>query len=444
MQPPVFVQGQFQKYRATIQFHIGDLRADIPKDEELEFDGTTMKWRGQSLPMSKLKGAILGGMLVPAVDVNASYKPQVQAPQVTPATPSQAGSRMVTVSEEEREVGTLQGSNAKREAAAHPLPAAVPARPIPVTGDFQTFLAAAQQYLHTMPAGTPIQTVLQGMPRPRDDKEADQVNSMIMEWAKNQPFVKAQREPGVVPGQRHDRVEEHKAGKTSDGKFAVIRTDGQQGVEVRSITGSQGGASVGAPDEALRAAKPINFGTVSGSAIDQNVQPVAVAPALVIKTADQMEGIHEPTYPGVGKPRAYEPQARGVGDVTDYGAVGDVETTLTGSSLEDILPGAARPQMARPPQMMHSDPESEPATVPTAWLPPAPPKKSAEDSIREIVAGWDMTRHWKTRVQEANDFYGNNPAILQALCEIEAPGVVKQIQALLNPEPVAPAKKAKK
>lgn len=77
-------------------------------------------------------------------------------------------------------------------------------------------------------------------------------------------------------------------------------------------------------------------------------------------------------------------------------------------------------------------PERVDGNTPKKAAPPAPARQPEADSLQEIITGWDKTQHWQKRVKEALDFYGDSPNILNAICEIESPGVVKKIKAAMS------------
>jgi hypothetical protein len=67
-------------------------------------------------------------------------------------------------------------------------------------------------------------------------------------------------------------------------------------------------------------------------------------------------------------------------------------------------------------------------------------KLDEKAAIRDVISDWPKESHWSKRVDEAVNFYGNSPNVLQAIFEIETPGVVQAIKAKLGleapPEPV--------
>lgn len=80
-----------------------------------------------------------------------------------------------------------------------------------------------------------------------------------------------------------------------------------------------------------------------------------------------------------------------------HGATGDVSEAKSGDDLTDLLPDAA--------------------TVP---LPPGTPNIQ-----------WDRNQHWRSRVQQAIEVYGDDPGALRQILAQESPNVAKHIRAEL-------------
>jgi hypothetical protein len=85
------------------------------------------------------------------------------------------------------------------------------------------------------------------------------------------------------------------------------------------------------------------------------------------------------------------------------GATGDVSVAIAGDSLEELLPEAAS------------------SGIPVISKPTV------------VVSGfeWDLKLHWKKRVQIAVAQYGNDPATIKKICDLEMPQVAKHIQEKL-------------
>lgn len=80
-----FTKGEFQIFRVTTQVHIGRLERYLEKDDEIEFDGHTLKFEGSVHSIPQLRGAVLSGWLVPASDTTTVYKPKSSNITIRPA-----------------------------------------------------------------------------------------------------------------------------------------------------------------------------------------------------------------------------------------------------------------------------------------------------------------------------------------------------------------------
>lgn len=109
-----FKRGEFQEFRATIDVHLGKYEMSIPKDEIIEFDGSTLKWSGEEFSgVTAVRGAIANDWFVEATDETSKYRPKPAGVLVRPA--QNAGSKeraeateITTVDDEERLVGTIE------------------------------------------------------------------------------------------------------------------------------------------------------------------------------------------------------------------------------------------------------------------------------------------------------------------------------------------------
>lgn len=119
-----YVRGEFQRFRALTKISIGKAQTDVYKDEIIEFDGTTVKIAGDSHVDSAIRGAIAAGWFVPEDDNISQYVAKRADIKLRPAL--NAGGKpteesvVTELTDEEREVSTLAGSNARRMAAADP------------------------------------------------------------------------------------------------------------------------------------------------------------------------------------------------------------------------------------------------------------------------------------------------------------------------------------
>lgn len=80
-----FTKGDFQIFRVTTQVHIGRLERYLEKDDEVEFDGHTLKFEGSDHSIPQLRGAVLSGWLVPASDTTTVFKPKSSNITIRPA-----------------------------------------------------------------------------------------------------------------------------------------------------------------------------------------------------------------------------------------------------------------------------------------------------------------------------------------------------------------------
>lgn len=90
------------------------------------------------------------------------------------------------------------------------------------------------------------------------------------------------------------------------------------------------------------------------------------------------------------------------------GATGDVDETMTGDELTDILPDAI-----------------------SSGRPRAGVAQSSETQSENRIK-WDKTAHWKVRVKKAVDEYGNDRNAIRQILEIEDDAVVKHIRQALS------------
>ena len=136
-----YQDGEFQRFRVTGQsgLHIGAYSFQIPSGAVVEFDGTTIRYGGQTFVQPSIRGAVQLGWLVPVEDQTAQYKPQPAGIMIRPATSvsSERGAPMTVVpmAEDEQVVSTLTSTNDKREearktAANVPLAAPPPVAPV--------------------------------------------------------------------------------------------------------------------------------------------------------------------------------------------------------------------------------------------------------------------------------------------------------------------------
>jgi len=80
-----FVKGEFETFRVVTQIHLGRLERYLEKDEEIEFDGHTLKYEGDNHALPQLRGAVMSGWLVPSTDTTSTYKPKSANIHIRPA-----------------------------------------------------------------------------------------------------------------------------------------------------------------------------------------------------------------------------------------------------------------------------------------------------------------------------------------------------------------------
>ena len=88
-----FTKGEFQIFRVVTQVHLGRLERYLEKDDEIEFDGHTLKFEGADHSIPQLRGAILSGWLVPSADKTTTYKPKSADISIHPAQAANIDSR---------------------------------------------------------------------------------------------------------------------------------------------------------------------------------------------------------------------------------------------------------------------------------------------------------------------------------------------------------------
>ena len=100
-------------------------------------------------------------------------------------------------------------------------------------------------------------------------------------------------------------------------------------------------------------------------------------------------------------------------------ATGDVTEAMAGETLTDILPNAASSDAAA-------------KTTKTAKKTKSRGRKGNEIVKLSTGGEWDMARHWRTRARDAVRTFGNDPATLTAIKNVEVPSVVKFIDSKLD------------
>lgn len=111
------VKDQFKSYRVISKVHLGSLEMDLQKNQVVEYDGTTMRIGNDEHNVHMLSAAIRVGWLVP-VGQEGSYVSKPAGITIE----KQDGSRTaitVAVSDEERNVGTLDSVRANGAPPTH-------------------------------------------------------------------------------------------------------------------------------------------------------------------------------------------------------------------------------------------------------------------------------------------------------------------------------------
>jgi len=342
-----FVPGQFQQFRATTKVHLGSINQDIVKGSVVEYDGSNVKIGGQTHNIPSIAGAIKLGWLVPIADNISQYIPKPAGVQVRPSTSAhQERGQAMTIEaaqDDEHEVGTLAGSNAKRAAALEEQnPAVQQSTPRP-----QARVEVAE------PAKRKYEVVHDEMPTEyefRGSKEGSQVGP---------PKKQGKQEP-IVADDSHEQGGRPVARLSSATKKTVIIKDSVDSVarEIQNLDSQKGGGLKVIKVAALSRA---NEDAEGGTPINQNHRS---------------------------------------------GATGDVNETITGDDLADLLPDAVSP------------------SKPRAGL-------VKEDAHGVARIAWDKSDHWRVRAKRAMDEYGNDPNALRQIIEVEDPGVVSHIRASL-------------
>ena len=393
-----YESGKFHKLKAIADFNFGPLNGvTIREGTVVEFDGTTLKLEGKDHVCREFNLAVKAKFVVPTTDTTTTYEPATSKVQVKTAT-SQGENRdavdMGAAVQEEQVVSRVEDTNDKRDAAS----------------TAQVEKAVAQP--------TPVEKPAQ----PLSVEEADRRNAEAIRAALDQPVKK-----GMVGGTRHDRTEaDADARDIGSGKFKLQSMDGgNQGVVVGKVQASSSSASTGRTGEATKTATT-DVTRTTADAVESGLKPQKVVEGIrgiEAKTASTQKGIQNlqaqvaSMEDGIREnpPKPMTPTTlvtEGVDILTaENGVTGDVSEAATGEELTELLPDAA---VASPPKTASK-----------------PQRSNPEDEIQEILEGWDKKRHWRKRVAEAVDFYGDWPEALEAIYSIEAASVIKHIKSQL-------------
>lgn len=113
--------GNYTQFKAITKIHLGSIGKDILPGNIIEFDGSNTRIGGQVHNITSIAGAIRIGWLVPLSDNTTKYVAQPANIQVHSATPSSqdrgASFGIERAVDDERQVGSLSASNARRKEA---------------------------------------------------------------------------------------------------------------------------------------------------------------------------------------------------------------------------------------------------------------------------------------------------------------------------------------
>ena len=443
-----FKRGTFYAFRATNKIHLGKYETDILANDEFDYDGHVVRYAGMEYAVPQLRG-LMGDWFVPIADTTTRYKSKPAGVKVSHATPEarERGDEftMEEASEEEAVVGTMTEQTALRKAAANgdhdrlaeiraqrqqrkadigigtvPIDSNPNAPPPQNAADVDAEVEAAlmdrvqQTFIQAQPAHSTgqQQAVISGS-EANKVAEANVINqARIAAMAEHLEQVDPRKTREEMGGQRHS--EASSGGRAvRGGRFQVVEQDDGQVVGKYNFSA---GAAVGREGETADTVKAVNVATTGGNLPVQAGRAVASTPKRG-KTGAQVINdpatLHEPqAVRAVSTTQVPREGNVGIDEIRPGGATGDVDVTMTGDDLESLLPGAAvagRVVQKRPP----------------------PPVMSEDEEITEIVDGWSTKRNWQKRVQEAVEFYGDWPELLDAICAIESPKVAEQIRKRL-------------
>jgi hypothetical protein len=471
-----FKRGQFESFRALNQIHLGKYELDIKKNHSFEYDGSTIRYAGYEYGVPQLRGLYGAWYVEEADQQTryVSQPADIQVSHATPEA-REAGMKftMEEASEEEAVVGTVTEQKEIREAARdgrrdrlaelraqreargkrgvtasmkgraggvgevvtdtnpHAPP---PENALDVDPDVEAVLMSdgaewadsdtmsalptepavpQHQYRQAVPAHA---RGIQGVPASESEAvaRANEMNRRaILEAVDRHEAYDAPKSREQMGGARHNSASDGKARVGSGGKFGLVRDD--SGGEVVKSYNFSGGAAVG---EAARNEVQATDVTRAGSR-----QPVQVGRAVAAPVQNRQAGaLVTPDPTETVTPQAQYKSARSTQVPVDGntaitqnlpgGGTGDVDVSVTGDDLRELIPGAAVAGEVVPPRR----------------APAPPPALSEDDEIAEIVAGWSTKRNWQKRVQEAVDYYGDWPEALDAICAKESDKVAAQIR----------------
>lgn len=423
-----FERTHFQPFRATTKIHLGKFETDIFKDDVFEFDGHTVRYAGMEYAVPQLRG-LVGDWFVPAKDRFTVYKAKPAGVEVSHATPEAREKGMTfsmeDASEEEAVVGSVGEQEEIRKAAnagntdrLAELRAGRSARQRGVTEEAGVDLPEVEVVGEDPPTEIVYKKAVpvHGASVESSQDSAGELEALERANRVNMQRIAALREKldqtdppktrDQMGGTRHDSLGSGRA--VAGGKYEVQGED-DAGVVVSKTYKFSDGATVGEEGVSGRA-KATDVTRVAASQPVQVGRPVASA----VNRQAGAEFLDEEDVPTPRRKTHVSAQDNtSIDAVLPNGGTGDVDEATTGDDLDELLPDAAV-----------AGPGRSKKAIPTLAV-------SEEDEIQEILAGWNIKRHWQKRVQEAVQFYGAWPEALEAIYSVEAPAVVENIKKRL-------------
>lgn len=448
--------GRYRTFRATTKIHLGKYEMDIFQDDEFEYDGYTIRYASMEYTVPQLQG-LENKWFVPSEDRTTTYKARPAGVIVNHATPEARergdGFEMEEASSEEALVSTvdeqkqvlkasldgnqdrlaaLRQIRAERKFSLGVLPEADsnPDAPPPTNADDvdpdveNLLMADAQEQQEQQPRryaqARPVHSSdVRGEGISRDEQAAvARAERINMARIQERTAELERLDPRKSRDELATKLSSESGNATHSvghkGKYSVV--EDTTGVPLAKEYRFSEGAAVGANIVAAGAVKATNVEHAPRSQPVQVGRAVATTPmnreagALVIDDpASQFEPQAARTK---GKTQISRKDHVGIDEVGPSGATGDVQEAHTGDDLASLLPDAAVAGRT------HSRP------VP-------PPPASEDDEIAFIVESWSTRRNWQTRVDEAVSYYGDWPAAIDAICDVESPKVAEQIRSRL-------------
>lgn len=121
-----FTRGEFHWFRAAMTMNVGALGRDLVEGQDVEFDGTVLRFEGESHNMPQLRGAIEKDWFALRDSVvNTGHTPQpagVKARLATAENPREKSARNLSlvVSHDDTHVGTMADFKARRDGSVSP------------------------------------------------------------------------------------------------------------------------------------------------------------------------------------------------------------------------------------------------------------------------------------------------------------------------------------